>query len=152
MGQKDEMRSIRLQLFNDTTVKDLMGIPEEDYNNIFAFRDNYCIAGYGTYEILTMPLTSRILMYWDDLTDTKNHKVGVRPLIFEIWVQNSKQYGVTGNIFDRRQDLIAERIKKLFNGKRIEGFLFWFSDMGDLHSNTQDYIRMFIRFEVKYIK
>lgn len=152
MAQEDQLKSIRLLLFNDTELKELMAIPENDFNSIIAFRDLYCIASAGTYENIEIDQPCRLIIFWNDMSTTNNHMVNYRPLDMEIWVQRSYEYGVTNNVFDRRQDLIAARLKKLICSSRIEHFKFQFDDMYDMRSNTQDYNRYFVRFRVKYIK
>lgn len=152
MAQVDQLKAIRLLLFNDDELKELMAIPEDDFHSIIAFRDKYCIAGAGTYENIEMDIPVRLLVSWATMSQTNNNYVNYRPLDFEIWVQRSKEYGVTNNVFDRRQELIADRIKHLLTKNRIEHFKFIFDDMNDMRSNTQDYNRFFIRFRVKYIK
>ena len=152
MAQEDQLKAIRLLLFNDEKLKELMAIPEDDYYSIIAFRDKYCIAGAGTFENIEMDIPVRLLLFWSTMTQTNNNFVNYRPLDIEIWVQRSHEYGVTNNVFDRRQELIASRIKYLLTKDRIEHFKFVFDDMNDMRSNTQDYHRFFIRFRVKYIK
>lgn len=152
MAQSDQLKTIRLLLFNDDELKELMAIPEKDFNSIIAFRDRYCIAGAGTFENIEIDNPARLIIFWSDMSNTNNHMVMWRPLDIEIWVQRSKEYGVTNNIFDRRQELIAARIKKLLGEKKIEHYKFHFEEMYDMRSNTQDYNRFFMRFRVKYVK
>ena len=152
MAQADQLKSIRLLFFNDDELKELMAIPEKDYYSIIAFRDFYCIADAGTFENIEIDQPVRLIMYWGDMAMTNNHMVMWRPLDIEIWVQRSHEYGVTNNVFDRRQELIANRIKHLLGEKRIEHYKFHLEEMYDMRSNTQDYTRYFMRFRVKYVK
>lgn len=152
MAQVDQLKAIRLLLFNDEKLKELMAIPEKDFYSLIAFRDKYCIVGAGTFENIEIDIPVRLIIYWADMSMTNNHMVTYRPLDIEIWVQRSKEYGVSNNVLDRRQELIAQRIKELICKDRIEHFKFYMDEMHDMRSNTQDYNRYYIRFRVKYIK
>ena len=152
MAQADQLKSIRLLFFNDDELKELMAIPEKDYYSIIAFRDFYCNVSAGTYENIEIDQPCRLIISWGDMSNTNNHMVNYRPLGIEIWVQRTYEYGTTNNVFDRRQELIANRIKKLICSAPIEHFKFQFEDMYDMRSNTQDYNRFFMRFRVKFIK
>ena len=152
MAQADQLKAIRLLLFNDEKLKELMAIPEKDFNILIAFRDKYCVAGAGTFENIELDTPCRLIIYWDAMSATNNHMVTYRPLDIEIWVQRSKEYGVSNNVLDRRQELIASRIKHLITRDRIEHFRFTLENHHDMRSNTQDYNRYFMRFRVKYIK
>ena len=151
MGQNEVLRSIKLALFKDKELLTLMGIPEEKQNDIMLFRDKYCVSGPLTSNLVERDLTSRLVIYWDETDATNNEYIGIRPLVFEVYVQRSSEYNASNNALDRRQDLIINHIKRKFNHTRVEGFEMWVELLGDLTSNSLDYVHSFIRFNMKYI-
>jgi hypothetical protein len=151
MGQNEILRSIKLALFKDKELLTLMGIPIEHQNNLTMFRDKYCVSGPLSSNLVEKDLTSRLVIYWNETDHTNNDYVGIRPITFEVYVQRSSEYNASTNAFDRRQDLIVNHIKRKFNHVRMEGFEMWVDLVGDLTSNSIDYVRSFVRFNMKYI-
>lgn len=150
------MASTILLLFKDEKLKELLDIPEKDRNNLALFRDKYCTQGFGTSELVSSDLPVRIQVYWSTSARTNTTRVFLRTLTFDVYVQRSQIYNalpkdVPLSALRRRQDLISERLRNLLNRKRIEGFLFAVEDEYDANSNTLDYSRKFIDFDIKHI-
>lgn len=151
MAQNDILRAIQLACFKDEELKSLMEIPESEYNNMVAFRDNYLIADGNPAAFLDRTTMCRILMYWEGAYDTNNKFVLSRTLNFEIYVQRKHQYSESSYVFERRSDRIQQRLKALISRQSFEGFGFRTTSLGDLRSNNPEYARSFILFECKNI-
>lgn len=150
MGQDDIMKKIKLLLYNDIELLDLMNLPPKD-RILTKFRDKYCVSGLLSSNLSDNTLPVRLVISWLSTKSTSNPNIALRPLCIEVYVQRNIEYTATKNALDRRQDLITKRIKVLLQEKRIEGFKLRATEIGDLTSNSIDYVRSFITFQTKYI-
>lgn len=151
MAQDDILKNLMLILFNDEKLKDLMAIPIADRNDLILFRDKYCIADVNASASVDNTIPCRLVLSWLSIQQTRNADVAIRPLNVDIYTQKKRQYDVTNNALDRRQDMVTKRIKQLIHNERISDFLFRSLNLGDLLSGNLDYSRCFILFNVKYI-
>lgn len=130
-----------------------MGIPDEDRDNLIAFRDKYCISDLNATEIADETLLSRILVNWDEngVGETDNSEVILRTLMIKVFVRKTDQYNAGSNALDRRQDMIVKEITKLLHNNLISGFKFKAFNQADLYSNSIGYVKCFVSFRVKHI-
>lgn len=152
MGQKDITKAIRLLLFNDEKLMDLMMVPADKRDDLVSFRDEYCVVGLDNApNVIADNVPVRLVLGWASASDTNNPSVLLRKLRFEIYVSLTYQYEESDNVLDRRTELITNRIIYLLSEKRIEGFKLKVADLGDLDTFSYDYTRSFVTFTVKNV-
>ena len=151
MGQDDLFKTFMFTMFNDAELKQLMAIPQKDFNSLPAFINKYCVSGLLSSTLVDSDIPVRIVVGWLSTSETKNPYVAIRRLNFDIYVQKNYEHNVTHNMLERRQDKIQKRLKRLFHDKVISDFKVRAYDLGDLTSNNLDYVRSYISFTMKYI-
>ena len=151
MGQLDIGRTILTTFFNDSLLKDYMGISVSDKNKIVEFRDKYCCNIFNS-DALVINDISRLVYRNLNLSSTNNPQVKIDSLMIDIYVKASEEYTVDPvDRLKRRQDVIYKRILELLNNQSICGFKFRLVDKGDLYSGVLNYHRYFLKFEYKFI-
>lgn len=142
MGSKELMAI----LFNDDKLKTLLLIPPDDKNNRMTVTKKYIIPSYGT-DVVTTTEKCRIIFRNVPAGTTNNQYCRVNTVLFEIFVEVTNEY--IG--FDRRQMLIADRLRELLSGKYVGAWKYKAIDEGELFCGTANYRRYFIRFEHKMV-
>lgn len=151
IGQFNINRYLLTMFFNNSDIKNYMGIPSEDLNSIVTFRDKYFIQSVPG-EAIVIDEKSRIYYRDTNMTETRNVMVKMNYLLFDIYVKTEDEYNVDStNRLIRRQDKIWQKIIELINHQRIEGFQFRLCDKGDLYCAIRGYKRYFLKFEYKTI-
>ena len=146
------MKDVRLLLFNDNELMDLMLIPEDKREDLVSFRDEYCVVGLNNSpNVITSDIPVRLVLGWSSGSMTNNPNVLLRKVRFEIYVSLTYEYEETENVLDRRAELIESRIIYLLSNKKIQGFKFNLADVGDLDTFSYDYTRSFVTFTVKNV-
>jgi hypothetical protein len=148
LGSSQDSGVLFKTLYDDTELKNLMLIPDTMKNNLAEIRKNYIVQSYGS-DLITLTEKCRIIYRNVPSRQTNNEYCRFSDVIFEIFVNNTNEYIVPG--FDRRQMLIADRLRTLLSTKRIGNWRYKAVDEGELYCSTQNYRRYYIRFEYKMV-
>ena len=151
MSQIDNWNGIYSMLYQDEELKDLMLIPEADYNNPAAFRDKYFINSQKTDKVLAVDVDCRVIFYKSAMVETENARVKKQAVVFEIFTKNHCQYGVGSNAFTRRDVAVAERLRELFGYETLRNLSFRPLDQSDLAPGADGYNRYMASFEYKLV-
>lgn len=140
---------IRHVIFQDEELKQAMLIPEEKFDNIIAFRDQYFVND-AMSDVLISNEGVRVCYYQDPGFSLNNH-VKRRLLRFDIYVKREKQYDVDPiDRLKQRQKVIARRLRDLLtHGEHVQGLRFEYEDEYDLPVKLAGYVRFHIYFSYK---
>lgn len=138
---EDWQRMIRQIFFADEELKELMLIPDEDKDNLLTFIEKYFISSPAPDE-LVLNEDVRVLFYDEAGKETSHPFVTRKIFSIDVYVKESKLYGVEADYTKRRDILIFQKIKALIaNGKRIGGYKFTCYDDYPLSCKTEGYVR-----------
>lgn len=138
---------IRYEIFQDTTLKEQMCVPEK--TPIMDFILNYFIEDASTDQLLTDEKV-RVVHYDEEGFDTTNKNVFIKYKVFDIYVKKNYLYTATNDRLKSRCILIAERIKYLLlKNPYIHGLRFKYKDAYDMWTKTIGYQRYHLVFSYK---
>lgn len=132
---------IRNVLFPDVELKTLMRIPAGSVNNIREFIGKYFIEDAMPDE----PVVNedvRVIYYEEEGSKLGTPHVTKKILSFDIYVKESMLYNATNDRLQRRDKLIAQRLKELLLWKEhVCGLRFQYEDEYHLGARTIGYRR-----------
>ena len=132
---------IRNVIFKDHELKRLMKIPKT--TGVIQFTERYFIKAGFTNQLLTDEV-SRIVYSDTQGAPTDVPNVRRNMLVFDIYVKNDEQRGVSDDGLILRSDLIADRLDKLLRRERYladTGYRFVPAGDVDLGTRTAGYSR-----------
>lgn len=134
-------------LINDTELKTLMNIPNENINNFRVLVDKYFLQTYVS-DKFTSDAICRLLLRSGMQFETNNDFVKWNGVFIEIYIP--KVIDIMEG-FMTRTNLIAERIQKLLNRKYINDNKLYFISTYELIANSVYYKRHLCRFNYKKV-
>lgn len=141
---------IRDVIFPDEILRDLMMIPEEDRDNIVAFRDKYFVNTVTSDEIID-DTKVKIAYRLDEPSETDSPNVVKNRLYIDIFVESRHAHDYGNDRMLHRGDLIASRLNKLIGGKRLHNITFRCRGIYDMTSRREGYDRKTAVFMYKRI-
>lgn len=137
---------IRKVIFNDHELKRLMKLPKQ--TGVIQFTERYFIKAGFTNKLLTDEVC-RIVYSDTQGSDTDVPNIKRNMLVFDIYVKNDEQRGVSDDGLILRTDLIADRLDKLLRRERYladTGYRFEPAGDWDLGTRTAGYSRRTIAY------
>ena len=144
------VNTIRSVIFTDEELKTLMMIPEDEKDNIVAFRDKYFINTVTSDEVVG-DIPVRITYRLDEPMETSSPNVVKNRLYFDIFVETKNAYNYGKDRMLHRGDLIADRLNHLLGGKRHHNITFRCRGIYDMTSRREGFDRKTIVFMYKRI-
>lgn len=151
MGWAENMANvIRTVLFSDSELKTLMAIPQEDFEDLIAFRDRYFVRGNVT-DNLVLGEDVRILYHDDEPSETDSNNVMKHRLYLDVYVKKEAAYNASNNRMLHRGDLIGKRLNQLLSGKKLCNIRFSGRGVYSQTSKAAGYDRTVVVFMYKRI-